>query len=211
MLLLSEQLSEITTDTGKGTYKADLAFDTVLEWYRMIEDDSLDEMEKIEAGWRIFIGDDSPKLATEQDWKTAIEFLSGLSEYISKDPYQEDDESRQTDIGGNPIRPTHWYSYDKDSDAIYASFLFDYNLDLIDLQGKLRWEKFRALFNNLSPKSPLMRIISIRQTDVSKLEGQSLSDMVEAQSYYALDKSVSQVNDAFGSMFDMLKAQAMEK
>ncbi len=50
----------------------------------------------------------------------------------------------------------------------------------------MRWEKFRALFNNLSPKSPFKRIIEIRQRSTKGLEGEKLASLQEAQNYYAL-------------------------
>lgn len=73
---------------------------------------------------------------------------------------------------------------------------------------KMRWEKFRALFNNLSPKSPFKRIIEIRQRSTKGLEGEELASLQEAQNYYALKgQSTSSVDEAIGSMFNMLMTQ----
>lgn len=88
---------------------------------------------------------------------------------------------------------------------------FDYGIDLLDQKDKMRWEKFRALFNNLSPKSPFKRIVEIRQRDTSDLKGKALTDLVEAQNYYALKgQSTNEVDDAIGAMFEMLSVQAKQ-
>lgn len=212
MLSLSEPPRDSIV-TSKGKFQLDLMFNTVLDYYEMIERDDLTDLDKIEAGWLLFVGDGALNFNSEADWTIAIKAMADLSDYIARDPYQDRDEASTMlkQQKAHNIKPTQWYSYSKDADAIFASFLFDYSIDLVDQRDHLRWEKFRALFNNLSPKSPLMRIVSIRQTNLADLEGQALADMADAQNYYALDKSVDQVNDALGSMFDMLKLQAVNR
>lgn len=206
MLSLSEPLRDSIV-TSKGEFQLNLMFNNVLDYYEMIERDDLTDLDKIEAGWLLFIGGGVLSFNTEADWTIAIRAMAEISDYITHDPYQDETDTEEQEQLN--VKPTQWYSYSKDADAIYASFLFDYQIDLIDQQKLLRWEKFRALFNNLSPKSPLMRIVAIRQANLTDYEGQAMADMAEAQAYYALDKSVDQVNDAIGSMFDMLKQQAV--
>lgn len=203
MLSLSDPLHH-TWQTDAGEFEIDLSFDNVLRWYTMAGNDDLDDLDKVRASWLIFIGDGALAFNSETDWNTAIKAVDGISQYIAHDAYADPEESDEGDNAGTP----KLYSFDQDAEAIYASFIFDYNIDLIEQQGKLRWEKFVALFNNLSAKSPLQRIVSIRQMDTSKLEGQDLADAVQAQQYYALEKSVSQVDDAMSNIFGMLMDQA---
>ncbi|PGC44944.1 Gp15 family bacteriophage protein, partial [Bacillus wiedmannii] len=42
-----------------------------------------------------------------------------------------------------------------DAERIFSSFLFDYNINLIEQQGKLLWNEFLALFNNLSEETTM--------------------------------------------------------
>lgn len=205
MLSLSEPLHH-TWQTDAGEFEIDLSFDNVLRWYTMAGNDDLSDLDKVRASWLIFIGDGALAFNSDADWDTAIKAVDGISQYVAHDAYLDDEPSSDTD--GNGTDTPKLYSFDQDAEAIYASFIFDYNIDLIEQQGKLRWEKFIALFNNLSAKSPLQRIVSIRQMDTSKLEGQDLADAVQAQQYYALEKSVSQVDDAMSSIFGMLMGQA---
>ena len=53
-----------------------------------------------------------------------------------------------------------------DAERIFSSFLFDYNVDLIEQQGKMQWNKFMALFRNLSSKSPMGQALHYRTCDI---------------------------------------------
>ncbi|QLE64014.1 hypothetical protein LROSL1_1197 [Furfurilactobacillus rossiae] len=208
MLTLSNGLSgKETVKTTIGELPLHLTFDRVLRWYDMLERDDMDDVAKVEAGWYLFV-DPEAKHDFDEDpsyINIAAQTMADLSDYIAEDAYTSDQD------GGDAqgTRPEKWFSYDKDAEAIYASFMYDYQIDLVDQVGHMRWEKFHALFNNLSPKSPLMRIIDIRQRDLTGLEGKELADLVEAQDYYRLEgASVDNLNAAFGDMFAALKAKA---
>lgn len=204
MLSLSKKLDD-TVLTEIGELPIDLSFNNVLRWYEMVEDKEMTTAEKIKAAWYVFLGDVKLTFTTVHDFEVASDAIQSISDYISQDPYTKGIDSE----ADSSFEPVHWFSYTQDADAIYASFFYDYGIDLIDEQDKLRWEKFRALFNNLSSKSPIMRIIDIRQTDLSKYEGKELTDLAEAQSYYSLEsQSVEKLNDQLGGMFSILKQQA---
>ena len=207
MLKLSEPLDD-GIETSLGTFKLNLAYNKVLQWYEMVERDDMTMTEKLRAGWYIFI-DDEYEPTTADDYEAVATTLQEISQYIARDPYMSNERSGKDD--DTQLSPVSWFSYEKDAEAIYASFLFDYQIDLIDMQDEMRWEKFRALFNNLSAKSPIMRIIDIRQTDITKYEGKDQADIVEAQAYYQLESAtVEQLNNSFTDMFSMLTNMAKE-
>ncbi|MGF3141254.1 Gp15 family bacteriophage protein [Facklamia sp. P13064] len=52
--------------------------------------------------------------------------------------------------------------YNQDSDAIYASFMQVYNIDLIEQQNKLHYAKFKALLDNLPSDCAVGRLVEIR-------------------------------------------------
>lgn len=56
--------------------------------------------------------------------------------------------------------------YIQDAELIYAAFLQDYGIDLIDQQDKLHFLKFKALLNSLSEKTRLMQVVQIRLQDL---------------------------------------------
>ncbi|KRK90524.1 Gp15 family bacteriophage protein [Companilactobacillus futsaii] len=191
--------------------KVNLSFNNVLKWYELLDKNDVALTKKLVIGWNIFLGADTLSFNDMEDYEVSADALKKITEYISQDPYQPES---QIGIGNNQpnIEPTKWFSYQQDAEAIYASFLFDYGIDLIDSIDKMRWEKFRALFNNLSSKSPIMRIIDIRQANILDYQGQALADLTRAQEYYSLeDSSVDTLNQQVGDMFTMLKGMAEQK
>ena len=64
------------------------------------------------------------------------------------------------------------FDFAADSELIFASFLAAYGLDLT--KEHMHWFKFMALLKPLSPDSPLMRTVRLRQTDTSEIEDDKL-------------------------------------
>lgn len=184
----------------------DLSFDTVLKFYELLEDDRLQSFEKIYKAFDLFyFGDETlSKTFTFEQKSKAVE---DISNYIQKNAYgnSESDESFETDG-----QPEKLYSYSQDAGAIYASFFADYGIDLLTQRGKMHYLTFKALLAGLSEKTHFQRILSIRSRSVAGLEGEALTALLELQEYYALDseKTVSNLDNQLGSMFDMLAAQA---
>lgn len=188
--------------------EVDFTFDVVLKWYELLEDDSINDVEKTFIGFEMFVGAIGDY--TEQQ---VIEAMQSISDYLSQSAYGNfDDEDIEPEFEVEPESPTKYYSYTKDAEAIYASFLFDYNIDLVDVQGAMHWDKFKALFNNLSEKSPFQRIVNIRQTDPNeyKDDPKAMQKIIEAQEFYRLEdeQNVQALDMQMSSMFDMLKNQA---
>lgn len=209
-----ENTIQVVIDNQVNELPLNLYFNSVLKWYEIAENSDIELLAKLRQGWELFV----PKAKNMLDYndpdsyETMAVAMSDIIEYISEDPYA--DVSNRDNISDEDTDSLSsnkkWFSYSKDAEAIFASFLFDYKIDLIDEMDKMRWEKFRALFNNLSVKSPLMRIIDIRQSDPTKLKGQAQLDLIQAQQYYSLDKQadVASADEQMSGMFQMLMAQA---
>ena len=58
------------------------------------------------------------------------------------------------------------FDIEQDAEFIYASFLYDYNIDLFEQQGKLDYRKFIALLRSLSSDTKLQKVIEIREMDI---------------------------------------------
>lgn len=84
------------------------------------------------------------------------------------------------DDGGDSLDDEPVMDFEQDADAIYASFLMDYGLDLLTVEF-LHWRQFKALLRCLSDRTALRRRIAIRTMDTSKLEGQARDDAERAK------------------------------
>src|SRR5690625_4964839 len=97
------------------------------------------------------------------------------------------------DIEGNPMpkdSPDEDKVYDLKQDAnyIYASFMQDYQIDLIEQQGKLHWHKFNALLVGLKDDTKFRNVIEIRQSELpsGKGSGKQREQMKKMKKMYKL-------------------------
>ena len=78
------------------------------------------------------------------------------------------------------------YDYEYDSNYIYAAFLAQYGIDLIDIEY-LHWFKFKALFTSLSEECEFMKIVGYRAMDLSKIKDvKQRQEYKEKQDFYRL-------------------------
>lgn len=202
MLSLTESLVDKLNYHGK-TYKLDLAFDTVLKFYELLDDDNLEDSEKISVAFEMFMG------FTPDDADFAIAVFQKINQYIAKQPYGDEEESN-VDGNGQAMTPQKYYSFTQDAEAIYASFREQYGINLLQEKGKLHWDEFKALFAGLGPNTYFQRIVEIRMRDTSKLEGQALNDTLKAQQYYELNENKTEKarEQQFTGFMNTLKAWA---
>lgn len=99
------------------------------------------------------------------------------------------------------------YSFDYDSERIYAAFLEQYNVDLYKTES-LHWWKFRAMFSNLSDGCEIIKIMQIRTRDIDKdMSPKERKALRQAKALYALpdlrtDEQIeTDFADGFASMF----------
>lgn len=64
---------------------------------------------------------------------------------------------------------TQIYSFEYDDDYIYAAFMDQYRIDLQDIED-LHWWKFKALFKSLKEDNEIVKIMSYRSADLSKIK-----------------------------------------
>lgn len=171
------------TIQGK-TYAINYAYDNVLRWLKLNHEDNLSDREKLTQTILMFVG------AVRASADDCIKLYGQVAETVFKTPYGNSDKpqeplTKDEELGQYLDRP---YDFDIDADAIYASFMYDYHINLLDEKGKLSWFEFKALLDNLSPKSPLMRIVSIRQEDPSdyKDSPEAQVQLINQQEYYSL-------------------------
>lgn len=180
MLSLTEELTQSIAYQGHN-YPIDLSYDNVLRFYQLLDDADFDESEKVIAAFHIFFNEQVP-----DDPEFLMNVVKLLGDYVSSNPYGNDTEGQQGDTV-----PVRYFSFQQDAEAIYASFMDQYGIDLIEEQGKLHWDKFKALLDGLGPETQFRRIVAIRQRTTDDLEGEELASVLEQQQYYRLTNGAS--------------------
>lgn len=180
MLSLTEELTQSIAYQGHE-YPIDLSYDNVLRFYQLLDDADFDESEKVIAAFHIFFDE---KVPDDPDFLMNVVKL--LGDYVSSNPYGNDAEGQQGDTA-----PVRYFSFQQDAPAIYASFMEQYGIDLIEEQGRLHWDKFKALLDGLGPDTQFRRIIAIRQRTTDGLEGEEQAALMEQQQYYRLTDGAS--------------------
>ena len=202
----------LTDDLKRGyqlrdrVYKLNLAYDNVLQFYELLDDDHFSAVEKAQTAFEMFFG----FAPGPDDDELVAGAFEAIAKYLSEDPY-EDTSAGTTDLAGNDFAPTKYYSFSQDAGAIYASFREQYGINLIEEQGKLQWDEFKALFAGLGPKTYFQRIVAIRQADPNDYKGKEQVELREAQNRYALADNHSEeaVQAQLAGFADALKGWAL--
>lgn len=205
--LTQDPLNEVVF--GGKTYRLDLAFDTVIQYLKLSTDDELSEEEKAVYAIELFL--DEQDLPSDPKFYELV--FKAVNEEITSDPYGNNIAS------DNPfgLAPVKYFDYEQDAEAIFASFMSEYHINLLEQRGKMHWRTFKALFNGLSENSYMQRIISIRQRDLSDVEDDKVrQQLTDAKNYYALDVPQSEVVNqdqgaqvsALSAMFKAMQGQA---
>src|SRR5690625_1953159 len=162
------------TDTAEidgVAYEVDMSFDNILRLFDMLEDKTLLDVQKVNLGLIMLIGDELEKYDAEEKAKIFVELFKSV---IGEDAQRK----QRVDIAGNPMpeiadddKKTHDLA--QDAEYIYASFMHTYRIDLYEQQGKLHWKKFKALLNGLGEDTIFSRIVGIRTADLPTGKGTS--------------------------------------
>lgn len=171
------------------TYQINLAFDNVIKYLELVEDDS--ENKELKA-LKLFFGDQ--EIPLDPDFIESSFKL--INETITKSAYQG---NSSKDWSMN-IAPQHIYLYEQDADAIYSSFMMQYHIDLLKERGKMHWCVFRALFDGLGEDTPIQRIIELRQKNLADVPDEQRGRVMQLQQYYSLKlKKPKTEEDVFNS------------
>lgn len=166
MLQLAYPIDD-TVEIDGQEYTLDMSFDNVLRLIDMVNDGSINDRDKITTGIQMLLG-----VCFLHDIETQAEiFIELFSSTVGK----EAENNQPVDLEGNPIpQPKNEkrnYSLKEDADFIFASFMSDYGIDLIEEQGNLHWLKFRALLGGLTEGSKFLRVLDIRTMDIPTGKG----------------------------------------
>lgn len=168
------------------------AFNRVIEALNILDSLDLNDEDKINQCWDVLI--------KEQDYTSNLNIRAKIIEEAlqriqDNHPYQR--RSIMTPQGEIFVPPMTVkgddglpkYDFEQDAGAIYASFFMQYHIDLLAEIDKLSWFKFSTLFEHLSEKTPIKKIIAIRSDDLNEYaeEPDKLTAVMEQQDYYHLE------------------------
>lgn len=179
-------------------YSLDLAYDTVLNVQRMYSEKQLDETDLLDTALNLLV---RPSGVTDRlSWLEKSELLELICrERINTRPRPQ--------VG----KPQKLFDFEEDGEYIYASFLQDYGIDLIDQQGKLPWQRFVVLFQGLSDKTKIREVMRIRGMELpapNKTNQKEIQSLAELKAYYALGNYEENGKDGLNRLFSILEHAA---
>ncbi len=175
------------------------AFDIVLEIQNLYRETDLTDFEKIECALKMLV---------KNDWNlrlfSPVEKVALMTE-ISRKFIQV---KKRPKMKQNPVPVL---DFEEDGDYIYASFMQEYGIDLIDQQGKLAWKKFLWLFNGLSSETKIKQVMRIRGMEIPQFNGKNqkqIQEIQELKSYYALPVKGGGGQSGLDLLFSTLEGMA---
>lgn len=169
-------------------YAINFAYDNVLRWFKLLDDSRLDDVQRVLHSFSMFVGQ-----GLDIPIEVQVKEVGRIADLIAETAYNF--------AGDSPVKT---YDYEQDSEAIYASFISEYGIDLMEQKGKLDYFKFKALFNNLSSKSAIQQIMKIRQTNPADYshDPKYLQQLMELKSGYVLNMSDEDKDAMIGNALD---------
>lgn len=164
------------TDRNRDIYhwagvdiELNLSFDNVLKIMELLDDETISNRNKPNIALMMLIVDH--RILEQLEWHRKEQLIIDVfKDKLNIDLLSNKNKNEMTEAIGNegdeqpPEIPI--VNFTLDADMIFASFLFDYNIDLFEQQGKLQWSEFLALFNNLSEKTPMKIAIHYRTCEI---------------------------------------------
>ncbi|HDR7601037.1 TPA: hypothetical protein QCX65_004481 [Bacillus mycoides] len=166
------------TDRNRDVYtwadvpiELNLSFDNILKIMELFDDDSVSDRAKPNVALLMLIVDKEllSQLDPSNKEKLLIDvFKDKLNIDLSSDKKKNEmtETIENEDDKQSPEIPV--VNFTLDAEMIFASFLYDYGINLFDQQGVLQWSEFLALFNNLSEKTPMRTAIHYRTCEIPK-------------------------------------------
>lgn len=199
---------EDNLEIGDEKYPLNLSFDNVLRLLEMLHDESVPSLVQPYFALKILLRRDNEveeervdSFLASLDVETAVDVFKAISDeciviksakaqapiydlagnLITRKPVKEvEDEEREV-----------YYSLKYDGDYIYSSFLQAYQIDLIEVQGILHWQKFFALLNGLPSDTKFAEVIRIRTWEEQKGDSPEYKEkMRQLQDEYALPEFI---------------------
>lgn len=163
-------------------YYLNLAYDSVLRFLDLLQDGEVSEHFRRATAIKILFRKDQAPELTQSEQEQVIK------EVVKTHILMEKPSMIFASMGNQNTKKKEYYSLLEDADIIFASFFYDYQIDLINERGRLHWKKFKALLNGLSDQTKLAQVISIRKWAPGEhTSAEETKMMRELQKFYSLD------------------------
>ncbi|EJR42150.1 hypothetical protein IIK_05653 [Bacillus cereus VD102] len=166
------------TDRNRDIYEwagvaieLNLSFDNVLKMMELFDDVNIPDRMKPSIALNMIIVDHAllAQLNPSQKEKLLVDVFK---DKLNIDLMADKKVGEMTENLDNPLNEEApeipVVNFTLDAEMIFASFLYDYNINLFEQQGILQWGEFLALFNNLSEKTPMRTAIHYRTCEIPK-------------------------------------------
>lgn len=192
--ILLDYLPETVKVKGKE-FSISSDFRTGIIFEKILNDNAIDNREKVENILDLYYGDKAPN-DTQEAINAVLDFYACGNR---KKPQSE---------GKQPYKPKQQqiYDYDFDADYIFAAFLTQYGIDLNEIEY-MHWWKFQALFKSLESHNKIVEIMGYRSADLGKIKDKhEKSRIIKLKQIYALPENltfedkVARAGAAFGGM-----------
>lgn len=185
----------------KRKYWINASFDTVLQVQSLFREEEIPETLKLQQALKMLLVHDRTfiRLSTESK-KELLHLIFECCINTQKRPETRTKEQKNFD-------------FEYDGEYIYASFMLDYGIDLVDIQGKLHWKKFISLFQGLSERTKIREVMRIRTMDIPEFTGKNskqIQEIQELKSYYALPVKGGGGQQGLDALFSTLERMAVK-
>ena len=174
---------------GGDLYYINADFRNILRIFDMLDDRNISGYKKIEKLVNWFFDNNFPENISPE---IAIE---AFIHFVGKNGRRDVEDAVPYEI--EPEESERQFCYNFDAEEIYASFMAEYGIDLIETDF-LHWYKFKILLGNLSPESAFKKKIELRFMDLSDLHDiRKLTELTRAK------ESVQLPDDSFEKTEDL--------
>lgn len=186
-------------------YRLRTSFRRVLQCYRVMGDDVLEDGDKIGMCLGLLLRPVSRLRAARLPAAKKIRLFETIfQEYV--------------DTGGKNAGGEKALDFDQDAGLIYAAFAQCYGLDLLGRDRGLHWWKFVQMLGGLPEDTRLMRVISIRTRPLpnpTKYNVEERQNLLRLKGLYRLEDSEEEkrrrLQDGLRKMAVIMEGMAREK
>lgn len=199
MGFLTEPIEEVVV-YQKRKYWVNAAFDTVLQVQSLFKEEELSDIVKLQQALKMLVRDRRVLRLPPKAMQKLLEEIFETCINTKKRP----------EVKTNTL-PSFDFEYD--GEYIYSSFMLDYGIDLIDMQGRLHWKKFISLFQGLSEQTKIREVMRIRNMEIPKFTGKNskqIQEIQELKSYYALPVKGGGGQGGLDALFSTLERMAVK-
>lgn len=164
-ILIDELPEKIEIDGEEVEINTD--YRNVLLYFRMLKDEELEEIEKVEIAIRLFFK------RTPRNIEKAIRYIN--EEYIVNSGRKKIRKLGQRGLEEEKAA----FDFEQDGELIFASFWQEYGIDLS--KEKLHWRVFKALFDGLGEGTALRRVMEFRRMKAKDMPRERRAELLELQ------------------------------